>query len=153
VSSIELLKEDSPVRSAIDTFGDSLKTGDGKSYQVEVPKLDSYQLGTAIQWVEDHKGKAPYFWAVDEITGERRAVQLEKGDRALLEGKALSFYVPLLDAAHYLGITSLRWAIAQCIAQQLRACKTDDEKRLNERDDLSPKEKEAVRGEDIWGGH
>jgi len=151
VTIIEQLDADSPVRTAISTFGDSLKTVDGQSYEVEVPKLDSHQLGTAIQWVKDHVGKPSHDWAVDEITNERKAAVLDEADKAMLEGKGLSYYVPLLDTAHYLGIPSLRWSISQCIAQQLKGKSVEEMRRfLNEDDDLSAEEKKAIAKEDVW---
>jgi Skp1 family, dimerisation domain len=159
VSTVLLLGEGSPVRTAIDNFGEAARSADGQSFQVEVPKLDSALLQTAINWVEAHRstptaGESAYAWPVDEITNERGHVKLSEGDKAMLEKKGLDYYVPLLDAAHYLGIESLRWATSQCIAEQLKN-KNPDEMRLflNEPDDLSPDEKEAIRREDVWANY
>ena len=147
------------MRTAIDNFGEAAKSADGQSFQVDVPKLDHALLERAIAWVKDHKdtpttGDDGYAWPVDEITNERRHAKLLEADRAMLENKPLEFYIPLLDAAHYLGIETLRWAVSQCIAQQLKG-KTVDEMRafLNEPDDLSPEEKEQIRKEDVWANY
>jgi len=46
--------------------------------------------------------------------------QLTEEVKAQLGGKPLSFYVLLLDVAHYLGIDSFRWALSQYIAEQMK---------------------------------
>jgi len=158
MSTVLLLGEGSPVRTAIDNFGEAARSADGQSFQVEVPKLASDLLQTAIKWVEAHRsttaGENAYAWPVDEITNERTHAKLSEGDKSMLEKKGLDYYVPLLDAAHYLGIESLRWATSQCIAEQLRN-KTPEEMRLflNEPNDLTEADKEAIRREDVWANY
>jgi len=138
VELVQQLSEGSPVRTAIDNFGEAAKSADGQSFQVEVPKLDHDLLEVAIAWVKDHKdtptsGDNAYDWPVDEITNERKYANLLEADKIMLENKPLEFYIPLLDAAHYLGIETLRWAVPQCIAQQLKGKSVDEMNELPER--------------------
>jgi len=51
---VSTVDEVSPVRTAIANFGEAAMSPDGQSFQVELPKLTSSQLKTAIDWVEAH---------------------------------------------------------------------------------------------------
>ena len=133
-----LLGDSSPwVRMVIDS-------AEGQSFQVDVTNLSSSQLKTAFRWVEDHRD-APV------IVGEQGLVSLSERDKALLENRDLAFYIPILDAAHFLGIGSLRTAVNQCIVEQMKGMSPAEMRQfLNEPDDLSDEEKDAFTGEGLW---
>lgn len=63
-------------------------------------------------------------------------------------------YVELLDAAHYLEVESLRYAVSQSIAGTIRDMDPDSMRAyFGEEDDLTEKEKDAIRQEDVWANY
>ena len=75
----------------MELYGDELK-------ELPVPKLDSHQLGTAIQWLEDH---ANYKLTVDEFTNQYVPLALSERDKAVVEGQEAENYASMLVAADF----------------------------------------------------
>jgi len=104
-----------------------------------------------VKWIEDHDGKPEYDWNVDEITNERNWAKLSDADKSFLDPLELVDYIELLDAAHFMGVESLRWAVSQTIAGKIKEKSVDEIRTyFNEPDDLTAEEKDAIRKEDIW---
>lgn len=138
---------------------------------IPLTSIDSSQLKKVIDWLESHKGnyslavlvstsqsrtsgKTPYDFKLDEVTGERTWVELSAEDREMLEPMNLHEYIELLDAAHYLEVDSLRYAVSQSIAATIRDLDPDAMRAyFGEEDDLTEKEKEAIRQEDVWASY
>jgi len=78
VTTTQLLEPHSPVRTFLALFPDT--------EELPVPQLDSAQLQTAFQWVEDHR-QGDYQLAVDRVTNQRVPVCLSERDRKVVEGK------------------------------------------------------------------
>jgi len=118
---------------------------------ITLPPISIGQLRNVVKWIEDHDGKPEYDWSVDEITNERNWAKLSEEDKNFLEPLQLADYIELLDAAHFMGVDSLRWAVSQTIAGKIKDKDVDAIREyFNEPDDLTPEEKEAIRKEDIW---
>jgi len=118
---------------------------------IDLPPISMAQLKAVVKWVEDHEGKPEYDWSVDEITNERNWAKLTDEDKKYLEPMELAEYIELLDAAHFMGVESLRWSVTQSIAGKIKDKSVDEIRAyFNEPDDLTPEEKEAIRKEDIW---
>ncbi len=66
-----------------------------------------------------------YTFTIDDSTGERSWADLTAEDKQLLEPMKMWQYIPLMEAAHYLGIDSLRFSVAQSIASKLKEMDVD----------------------------
>jgi len=139
------LEAHSPIRRALELYEDQIE-------ELPVSNLDSAQLQTAIHWLETHH-HSDYQLVVDPISNQCLPVALSEVDRAVVEGREPEFYPTMLEAAHFLGIPSLGWALNQTLAAMIVAM-SDDEKRhfLRLPDDLSPKQKEDIKKRDHWAG-
>jgi len=135
------------MRDMINNLGKEAIEAEG----ITLPPISLAQLKHVVKWIEDHEGKPEYDWSVDEITNERTWAKLSDEDKKLLEPMELAEYIELLDAAHFMGVESLRWSVTQSIAGKIKDKSVDEIRAyFNEPDDLTPEEKEAIRKEDIW---
>jgi Skp1 family, dimerisation domain len=144
VTLIPLLDPHSPVRTLLGLFPDTK--------ELPTPQLDSTQLQTAFEWVEANR-HSDYQVAVDRITNQWVPISLSERDRKLVEGKGPAFYASMLEAAHYLGIPSLRQALNQTLAAMLRAMTAEEVRQfLGDPNPPSQEQRAAAKKRDVWAG-